>query len=564
MRAAAPTATVSPGLFVVAGGAAAAAGAIKRGPPRLAFLLLLARCAAAEGEELERGSCLLQGPLDAVPARRLALLNEARTAATTDPDRDYVRDDDQDEEEAADGAGGGGAGGESVDPAGDNHLYAEEMKNESTAMALMLWLNVGFVTGIAYLVHSKYAEVWQATFVILSSTISIFCAVLLFSAIKSVPALILGTKKEKYGGGPDAMSLATSFIRLLVLAAVWQALLWSVRHSRRSFAMVGAMGAEVIGFAAIDAFGQVQQLGFFSASPIHSFLAVPIACVGLWALCTVSDAARERSLPESNYRSSKTELFEELCRESEDEYIGLTLGLLVSLVIRFAIIGKLPPLTGDPMVKKPEDVFALTGACFGTGILIILFSSLRFRPNFQGLPPKLDRLCTILMNVLTMTLGWCLLSAAEWGYWCSTSDRGFGLGGKMTARVVVALFMFVFTLVGIYTKLWVSKLFPINWSGLKGANMVQFFGLLLGLSWKAVFKEALTSVSMRWDEGTIRTMVDGGLTVALCAFVIPPWTMYIIPRVLDIHEEAESARHPHGQGLGAFVQGGVHHPAGPS
>jgi len=390
------------------------------------FLLFLARCAAAEGEELERGSCLLQGPLDAVPARRLALLNEARTAATADPDRDYIKDDNQDEEEAAvEGvpeAAAEGAGGESVHRAGDEHLYAEEIQKESTAMALMLWLNVGFVTGIAYLVHSKYAEVWQATFVILSSTISIFCAVLFFSAIKSVPALILGTKKEKYGVGPDAMSLAVSFIRLLILAAVWQALLWSVRHSRRAFAMVGAMGAEVIGFAAIDAFGQVQQLGFFCASPIHSSLAVPIACVGLWALCTVSDAARERSLPESCLRSSTTELFEELCRESEDEYIGLTLGLLVSLVIRFAIIGKLPPLTGDPMVKKPQDVFALTGACFGTAILIILFSSLRFRPNLQGLPPKLDRLCSIFMSVLTMTLGW--VSTPSCGCRCCSQSTG--------------------------------------------------------------------------------------------------------------------------------------------
>jgi len=532
--AAAAIATSPLHLHGVAGNGVAAVGAVARWPPRSFVLaLLLVRCGGAAGE-VERGNCLLQGPLDAAPARRVALVHEARTAAPGDPERDYVRDDDQEEAGA--------------------HLYTEEVRMESTAMALMLWLNVAVVTGIAYLVNSKHPEVWQATFVILSSTISIFCAVLLFNAIKYFTEIAFGKKEAKYGP-PDTMSLAVSFMRLLVLAAMWQVLLFFVKHSRRAFAMVAVMGSEVIGFSAIDAFGQVQQMDYFSASPLRSALAIPIACVGLWVLCTLSDHARERSLPEERLRSTETELYCELCQEAEDEYIGLTLGLLVSLVIRFAIIGKLPPLKGDPMVKQPWDVVALAGACLATGILIILFCSLRWSlaSDLRGLVPKVDRLCSIVTSVLSMTLGWCLLSAAEWGYWCSTSDEGLGLGGKMTARVVVALTMSALTLVGIYTKLWITDKLPINMNTLRGTSMVQFFGLLLGLSWKAVFKEALSSLSMQWAAGPMRTLVDGGLSIALCLFVMPPWALYIIPPVLDIHEEAEAAQHAHGQGLGAAL-----------
>jgi hypothetical protein len=228
----------------------------------------------------------------------------------------------------------------------------------------------------------------------------------------------------------------------------------------------------------------------------------------------------------------------ELCEEAEDDFTGLTLSLLISLAARFAILGTLPNTwDNDPKYKTKNEMFALF---FATVFIIVLCVAFHFAmkkfPKIHEYT-TLERGLQVTFQTLWMTVAWMFLSLITWMYFYTTSDKGIagGLGGKMTARIIIALFIFALFVVSSYSFQIFANRFNPKVETIR--IFVLFWSLLLGLSFKDVFKQALKSVANEFSDSNLSLCVDVGLRAGLLFLVIPAWLNYVLPHALKCFDD---------------------------
>merc|ERR1719183_672898 len=146
---------------------------------------------------------------------------------------------------------------------------------------------------------------------------------------------------------------AISFRRFTVIFCVSNVLIlypWSHLNTTA----VAAITAHVAGFAAIDAFGQVQSLEPFATNRLLACLAVPGFALVLVAIFSAAEAARSAAL------GSKLEEMEhniEELIEAEHDVVADSLGKLLNRSARFLIVPAepgfihIPPLFTHPKHK---------------------------------------------------------------------------------------------------------------------------------------------------------------------------------------------------------------------
>merc|ERR1719326_1160776 len=101
----------------------------------------------------------------------------------------------------------------------------------------------------------------------MSRVTSLFSAVLIFHAFKDVMVEQFGETGGHDGAPPDIKSLCIAFLRLFIMFWVVQACLMKWRRSELPLYAWAQVGGVCVAFAAIDAFGMVQQFEPFRNNP---------------------------------------------------------------------------------------------------------------------------------------------------------------------------------------------------------------------------------------------------------------------------------------------------------
>eukprot|EP00746_Dinoflagellata_sp_MGD_P162513 gnl/MRDRNA2_/MRDRNA2_90105_c0_seq1.p1 gnl/MRDRNA2_/MRDRNA2_90105_c0~~gnl/MRDRNA2_/MRDRNA2_90105_c0_seq1.p1 ORF type:complete len:604 (+),score=68.02 gnl/MRDRNA2_/MRDRNA2_90105_c0_seq1:81-1892(+) len=411
-------------------------------------------------------------------------------------------------------------------PLSRSHGVPEAPSATSTAVALMLVGMLAMGMSIFYFVNYPDPDIQQTTWTILSSTISLFCAVLIFSALKAVMAITLGEKV-----GPHAhhhttnwYSVVFSFAHFILTYALNQLMLWWNKEKNFPLKAWATIGGHMTAFAAIESFGNLYHYKF--ASSWHSgCIVLVMAGMTVISLWVFSGNVHEKMTVAARSKEQQI-LFLEVCDEAGREYVSLTIGFLISMLIRHAITTELPPIHGSPRNKTQMQIGILFVWCiaFVLSLMIFAYAARRTMKETSGLASNVAHL---VQSILSMSGGWCLLSWGQWLFWSSVGES-MGESDKMQARMIMAIAFSAVVLSSIFIFDFIADHMATQ-SGVRA--LISTMALLLGLAWEAVFTLSIESISGHYAEHpTEYIYCELGMTFILCGIVLPAWVMYFLPK----------------------------------
>lgn len=411
-------------------------------------------------------------------------------------------------------------------------ITAKEAQDVSTSIGLMLLGMVTFTMSLFYATHFPDSDVQHTTWVTMSETMSLFCGVLLFTSFKDIMVLQFGELGGHHDSAPDLKSMIISLLRTLILFWAVQFMLLKYRRADIRLKAWSSIGGNVIAFASIDCFGMIQQTSPFRDNPANAFLGCVIAAFMVFCMCLSAHIVRHHyATCEDGIMKEHDLHWNEACKEVENRFAAICIGLLLSIVIRQSISGSMPAIWGSPRNKTQEQVNTLFGVSLGLSIPVFAMSMVvTAMEGIKKTLPGIVRSAKVLQLILSMSMGWSLVFCGQWEFWSSTHGKGVGLGDKMTARMCDAL-MFSYLSFGfiIFLDFLADKLAMAR-HGFEAVS--QAFVLGLGLAWQGAFAEATTCLSHRFEDKHTRAYMDAWMTLGLCATVLPAWVLYMLPKAL--------------------------------
>lgn len=270
-------------------------------------------------------------------------------------------------------------------------MQAVMAENESVSIgvASTLLASISFMMLIMYLVNHRDDDIRRYTYQVLSSTTSIFCAVLLFSSLNDVV--------EAYfvNGGPRIPSIAAGWILSLLFFVALQFVLAHFSGIIRDIPQDGVMElqfkrwkldtkcfsvlvAHMTGFANINLWAGIQQMQTFR-STFMIWIPVPLAYLAMQVI-TFADGRIRRFLMGANTVQDKDEFeksWDKNAEESENDVIGLTLSFISVQAVRFWIGGDLPDKEGHEEDPSSHSYFQIA-VLFMAGLGILCSAAVLF------------------------------------------------------------------------------------------------------------------------------------------------------------------------------------------
>lgn len=473
----------------------------------------------------------------------------------------------------AEGGHGAHAGGKHHGGHAGGHHISKTILGTTTAVMLMGF--VAFIMALFYLVNWHDEDIRQYTWVVISVTVSIFVAVLTYSAFRQAVEFFL----------TDAIVM--EFVSFLLLWVLTQSLLFVFKDvndvgapegdaqpltaaSDRTASEEGGGGkhaaeapdkesghdtpnvplkafgqlmAHITGFAAIQCFGDMQLKPHspFASSWLTSALMLPVFGLVAYVLIFTSQFTRKVFISSTGdmKEDKNEELWREQCRETEDDAVGLCFSSITCVVFRYAITGVLPTAHGSVEGRQGLEVAKLFLA--GTLVLAVLIGvTYKINQRNAGIEAEqpenmndlnvttyfhVERFLHCLQICAGLTMSWCYYFATQWGFFVFLqSDNLKGVAGKLLQAVLVSfgctLVIFVLDVVGDGSDSCKKAL--------KG--LITSLGLLVGISWEGAFAMGVEEIAVNWETKGHQLAVKIFLALSLVMIVLPAWRLFILPK----------------------------------
>eukprot|EP00405_Crypthecodinium_cohnii_P014542 CAMPEP_0206444642 /NCGR_PEP_ID=MMETSP0324_2-20121206/15028_1 /ASSEMBLY_ACC=CAM_ASM_000836 /TAXON_ID=2866 /ORGANISM="Crypthecodinium cohnii, Strain Seligo" /LENGTH=548 /DNA_ID=CAMNT_0053912693 /DNA_START=189 /DNA_END=1835 /DNA_ORIENTATION=+ len=424
--------------------------------------------------------------------------------------------------------------------AAEEESKKEELEVEEAAnagMSIMLLGSIAFMMGLFYLVNHPDPDMTKYSWQVISSTISIFSAVLLFQAINSM------VEHALLDGADETREMVIGIAHFLVWYCLLQytlAFFSGALHKNVSendferaecqLKCYAILLGHITGFAAINAFGNIQQM--VSSSPAAAFAMVPISWLIIFMITQVADRIRDSYARGDDGIVDKFEtLWDEVTEETEDDVIGLAVSFLAAQAFRFWVGGILPNEEGEePEESQSSHSNSQVLVLYAIGIILVGLDFLRMLYIKQTLP----RLTPQLRNIIMMVFSWCLYFGMDW--WLS--GNVFVENHGMTKEVVLALMVTGTAMSLIFV---VDKIADLESTGESVDNalraVVQALGILIGFGWEKSFDTAVAEVS-EWTRVIPESVTKLVLALLIVLLVVPAWRLYILPTIV-LYEKME-------------------------
>jgi len=421
----------------------------------------------------------------------------------------------------------------------------EEKANDvSVGMAATLLGAICFQMTVYYLLNHSDSDMRKYSYEVVVSTISIFCAVLLFQSINNfVEELFLD-------GQPPMTQVMVDFGHMMIwytstqlaLAYISGAIgakptnLADMECNMKCFAV---LLAHITGFASINAFASVQQLDFFSQSPLHAFAVVPLAAVFQLTLQRITDTIRTKLALSDGDMDEFEQGWDEETEEAENDVMGLVISFTLVQSIRFAVNSTLPNVEG---AEEPEELQNHTsqqiGLTFGFGLLFlavlgVLVSKEKSESELEEEEKEeeeadevKERFYETASVIAIMSFAWCFFFGARMIFGSFPM-----LAENMQLNLAIAL---VLSAISFSCIRLLDKAADADWSGPKVDNfivkIIGAFGILVGFAWEQCFDSAVASLASRTANPIMMKLV---LAIFCVVLVVPAWRWYMLPMVVQ-------------------------------
>jgi len=226
------------------------------------------------------------------------------------------------------------------------------------------------------------------------------------------------------------------------------------------------------------------------------------------------------------------------CDHMENEAMGLHIGFVMSMFIRFAVVGFMPGVAGYPPYQTDIQVEVLL--LITIPFCVMSCAAISFVRNYQeGLEsrPNLKRGLDTFKACMVLSAGWIFFFYVQWqayymtvtvGVYGTESDNiAASMMSVLVATFLVAFFIFLYNHVG---QRWTI----IQDEGIQ-RDITMVFVLMIGFSWETTMSIAVQGVSGEYGDVTDSDadFVFVFLMVLVNATFIPMWTNFILPRTLS-------------------------------
>lgn len=448
----------------------------------------------------------------------------------------------------------------------------EEIDQVSIVVSIMLLGSISFMMALFYLVNHKDEDIQRYSWKAVSSTISIFCAVLLFQAFNGIVeeyligGMVSFMRWEEEFWASKLWECVVDFCQLVFWLTVMQfvlavtsgavELVWKPENIEQAEILVqswAVLFAHISGFASVNGWGSIQQ-NALRWSCWTSVLVVPLGLVGLFSMYKVFDIIRNKiSLGDDGEVDEFEECWDKETEESENDVAGLCLSFLTVQVIRQAISGDLPNSEGQETDRIAYNhptgewvTLLLWAAAFVVGLLVVLRlrdwlpdpeaeeekegeqteeEKKAFEEAYQEVEWTVRSLM-ITSNYCSMAIAWCGFYGARW----AVAASGATNKDALLAVILAILLSFVcFAIIFLLDKLEDWNVFG-GQSNKAIENIIDALGILIGFSWEQSFDEAVDVISNAAENLDIpRSWTRLIMSVALVTLVFPAWRAYILP-----------------------------------
>jgi len=268
-------------------------------------------------------------------------------------------------------------------------VSAEEEKDKKASplalgISTTLLGTVMFVIVLMYAINHHDNDMRKHTYSTIVSTISIFCAVLIFSTCNDM----LGELGQQLGFDSHQMCMVnmghmlTWYMLMQLFLAYVCGVIGSFNSKSRTeyekennFELNVKCWAQLLahltGFASINAWGSLQQLPYFRESPAKTMLILPAGMVGSFVLQRITDTVRTRVAAMDGEVDESEKTWDEEAEECEDDVQGLTLSFNAVQSIRYLVASTLPNAEGEWEVLEVMEngCWRFMGQIFLAGVI---------------------------------------------------------------------------------------------------------------------------------------------------------------------------------------------------
>jgi len=444
----------------------------------------------------------------------------------------------------------GGAHGEHGEHEGheghDTHHHGEGIIGRQ--IGLMLVGAVTFQMALFYLVNNRDPDIRRYSWYTIGTTISIFCAVLVFEGLNAVLPF-----HDLAPGARTGIGLAHFLVWFVLTEGLllYIALHWKDGSSpsdgaslKRSEAPLvlgakcwGGLLAHVTAFAAIAAAVDAQFLLQELLGGTGVLLAPVLVAVVLPPLFLLAARVRNRIIMADGVATREEEVWEETAQEVENDVFSLSVAFLVARCVAYELEGKLHPAHDHGgRTHSATEISVSAAAAF-----VALLGMVTCHVYEKGLPqPAPNRRLLLMLQMLgSFTFAWCGLQAADWV--CENSALEYKwthVWAKVTLALVVSLLsvgvMFVADFVAD-----LERTPPAVDAAIR--DVVLSLGMLIGFSWEHAFALGLEDISA--DEAAVGDEAEMGEAVGRLIFslflvlvVFPAYRWYIAPLVFELED----------------------------
>eukprot|EP00927_Polykrikos_kofoidii_P025263 TRINITY_DN22730_c0_g1_i1.p1 TRINITY_DN22730_c0_g1~~TRINITY_DN22730_c0_g1_i1.p1 ORF type:complete len:609 (+),score=91.25 TRINITY_DN22730_c0_g1_i1:34-1860(+) len=425
----------------------------------------------------------------------------------------------------------------------------EEVSLDAVYIAATLMLLITFQMLLFYMMNHKDDDMRRYTYEVISSTVSIFCAVLLFQSANALLTAMMGEVSE-------AVECIAHMVHMMFWYIVVQLALAHISGAigevtgrvvdyndetandkvKADMASFAVLLAHMTGFASIFAWGTLQQLSPFSSSPIMSLLIVPLALLGQCALQRVANMIRTKVAFGDDGEWDQAEIVwnEQTC-EAEDDIMGLCCSWLLSQSFRFWIVGVLPNVEGADGMPTHSCGQTILLAIVGVGlslfigVVVALREAGKASEDVQEEDTVKGRFINSFICMLGMSMSWCVFFSSMW-YMANIEYRLTTTGGEENPMVLTISTAFFASVVGFILIYALDKLADADWTpetvdaGIR--RVIAFYGFAIGFAWEKCFDAATEVLSESLPSPRLSKLV---LAVLCAAVVVPAWRWYVLP-----------------------------------